>query len=155
METEELARQLMLAFKDMTKSHTKHHAKADTKRSEMAIISVLETIGNENGIMITEIGKMLNLPPSAITPVINSLEEREFIIRKNSPADRRIVLVELTEKGHAFFDKKQEIFYRKAVQLCDYLGEKDSKEFIRLFKKASAFMMTQSDELNPDGDIRP
>ena len=154
METEELARQIMLAFTNMKKHHAKHHAKAETKRSEMTILSVLQTFEGKGGIKITEISKKLGLPPSAITPVINSLEERSFIVRKNSPEDRRIVLVELTEKGRDFFSKKQEIFFRKAVQLCSYLGEKDATEFIRLFNKASEFMSKQMDEDECDDNPR-
>ena len=153
MDTEELAIQIMSAFRNMSKHHTKYHVKADTKRSEMAILTVLAK-EKENGLMITEISKQLRLPPSAITPVINSLEERNLIIRKNSPSDRRIVLVELTDNGHEFFQKKQEFFFRKAVQLCNYLGEKDAQEFVRLFKKASEFMSNYPDEEECDHNIR-
>lgn len=154
LETEELARQIMRAFTNMKKHHAKNHSKAETKRSEMAILSVLQANQGENGLMITEISKRLGLPPSAITPVINSLEERCLIIRKNSPGDRRIVLVELTEKGRDFYNKRQELFFRKAVQLCNYLGEKDTKEFVRLFNKASEFMNKQMDEDDCDDNPR-
>jgi DNA-binding MarR family transcriptional regulator len=139
----------------MSKHHAKYHTKAETKRSEMAVLSVLEGKIKENGLMITEISKMLKLPPSAITPVINNLEERHLIIRKNSPGDRRIVLVELTDTGHEFYNKKQEFFFRKSVQLCNYLGEEDAQEFVRLFKKASEFMNDYPDDEDCDNNIHP
>ncbi len=154
MDIDELARQIMSAFRNMSKHHTKYHTKADTKRSEMSVLTVLEGGAKENGLMITEISKILNLPPSAVTPVINRLEERNLIIRKNSPVDRRIVLVELTDRGHEFFKKRQEFFFRKAVQLCNYLGEEDAREFVRLFKKASEFMSNYPDE-DCDNNVRP
>lgn len=155
MDTEDLAKQMLLAFRKMSKNHTKYHAKADTKRSEMSVLNVLAGNANENGLMITEISKILNLPPSAVTPVINTLEEKNLIVRKNSPGDRRIVLVELTGKGHEYYRKRHEFFYRKAVQLCNYLGEKDAKEFVRLFKKASEFMSNYPDNEDCDNNIRP
>jgi DNA-binding MarR family transcriptional regulator len=138
----------------MSKHHTKYHAKAETKRSEMSVLAVLEGKAKENGLMITEISKYLNIPPSAVTPVINALEERNLIIRKNSPGDRRIVLVELTDNGREFYKKRHEFFYRKAVQLCNYLGEEDAREFVRLFTKASEFMSNFPDE-DCDNNIRP
>ncbi|MEI6102127.1 MAG: MarR family transcriptional regulator [Eubacteriales bacterium] len=146
METEDLAKQLMLVFTNMQKNHVKHHIMADTKRSVMAIIAVLDAHKDQDGLMITDISKRLNLPPSAITPVINDLEEKNLIVRKNSPTDRRIVLVQLTEQGLAFFEKKQEMFYRKAILLCKHLGEEDTREFIRIFTKASAFMNTMDEK---------
>ena len=140
MRNEELAREIMLAFTNMRKHHTKYHVQAHTKRSEMAILSILESRRTENSLKITEISRLLSLPPSAITPVINSLEEKGLVERQDSPEDRRIVLVALTKKGREFFDNKQKFFFEKSLKLVEYLGEKDTKEFIRLFSKAFEFM---------------
>ncbi len=140
MKKEELAREITLAFTNMRKHNAKYHTKAHAKRSEMAIMSILESLSGKNGLMVTEIGKLLNLPPSAVTPVVNGLEEKGFVERKNSPEDRRIVLVALTKKGHEFFDKKQAFFFEKSLKLVEYLGEEDASEFVRLFSKAFDFM---------------
>lgn len=161
METEDLAKQLMLVFAGMRKSHAKYHITGDAKRSEIAIISVLHTHNDEGGVMITEISKKLSLPPSAITPVINALEEKGFIVRKHSPADRRIVLVQLTKDGLAFFEKKMELYYHKAIRMCKHLGEEDTRAFIRIVTKVTAFMNSDADEDdcnmnrtdNPDNDL--
>ena len=154
MENGDLARQLMVAFAKMRKNHVIYHSVADTKRSAMAIYAVLHAHKDEGGLMITEISKRLNLPPSAITPVINDLEEKGFIVRKNSPSDRRIVLAQLTEQGLAFFEKKQEKFYQMAVALCKHLGEQDTREFIRIFTKASEFMESIKEENDCDNNTR-
>lgn len=150
METDDLARQLMTVFAKMRKNHMLYQSVADTKKSQMAVFAVLHAHKNEGGLMITEISKRLNLPPSAITPVINDLEEKGLIARKNSPADRRIVLAQLTEQGLAFFEQRQEKFYQMAVALCNYLGENDTREFIRIFTKASAFMDSLKNENDCD-----
>ncbi len=150
MEKEDLAKQLMMVFINMKKNHIKYHTMPDTKRSEIAILTVLLNHKSQGGMMITEISKRLSLPPSAITPVINNLEEKGFIVRKNSPSDRRIVLAELTDQGLAFFEKMQEKFYRKAQELCEHLGEEDSRAFIRIYAKASAFMNSLKEETGCD-----
>lgn len=150
MESDDLVRQLMVAFSKMRKNHVIYHSIADAKRSEMAIFAVLHAHKDDGGLMITEISKRLGLPPSAITPVINDLEEKGLIMRKNSPADRRIVLAQLTEQGIAFFEQKQEKFYKMSIALFNYLGEDDTREFIRIFAKASAFMESIKDENDCD-----
>lgn len=146
METDDLARRLMVVFTKMKKNHAKYHIIADTKRSEMAIIAVLHAHKDQDGLKITEISNRLNLPPSAVTPGINDLEERGLLIRKNSPTDRRIVLAQLTEQGIAYFEERQEKFYQMAAALCDYLGEEDTREFIRIFDRASEFMNNLKDD---------
>lgn len=140
MKTREYARELMLLFGSVRKNHVKYQCVADAKRSEMSIVSLLNAHGREGGMMITEIGKRLDLPPSAVTPVINGLEKRGLIVRRSSPHDRRIVLAQLTPQGLEFFNKRHELFFRRAQALCEYLGEEDTQTFIRLFKRASEFM---------------
>jgi DNA-binding MarR family transcriptional regulator len=41
----------------------------------------------------------------AITLLVNRLEERGWVQRTADPADRRVVLVELTREGHSVFDR--------------------------------------------------
>ena len=94
----------------------------------------------KNGLKTTDISRILHLPPSAITPVINHLEEKGMVRRQSSPDDRRIIIVTLTEKGTALFEKKQAFFFEKALQLVDYLGEEEAKEFLRLFNKSFDFL---------------
>ena len=103
----------------------------------MATIVVLKNRGK--GLKITELSNIFDMPPSAITPLINSLEEKGFVRRKNSPTDRRIVIAELTEKGFDFFEKNNKLFLEKAEQLCEYLGEEDSQTLIRITNKVSDF----------------
>jgi DNA-binding MarR family transcriptional regulator len=88
------------------------------------------------GMKVTEISEQLQITPSAVTHTINSLEKGGFIERSAAPNDRRIVLVRATDKSKEIMKK----LYAERVQfiegLVTYLGEHDSKEFIRLFSKA-------------------
>lgn len=140
MKKEDLARELMMAFNKMRKHHAQNHSRAHTKRSEMAILAILESRRGKGGLMVTEISKLLNLPPSAVTPVVGGLEEKGLVMRQNSSEDRRIVLVAPTTAGSEFFVKKQKFFFEKSLSLVEYLGEEDAKEFIRLLDKAFDYM---------------
>lgn len=48
---------------------------------------------------VSELAQRLDLPPHAMTPVLQRLEQAGLIRRQRSPFDRRAVLVELTSDG--------------------------------------------------------
>ncbi|HEX4918845.1 MAG TPA: MarR family transcriptional regulator [Limnobacter sp.] len=48
---------------------------------------------------VNEIADRLCLPPSAISPLIDRLEQAGFATRRRDPSDRRTVLVDLTPEG--------------------------------------------------------
>ncbi|HEX4878807.1 MAG TPA: MarR family transcriptional regulator [Limnobacter sp.] len=48
---------------------------------------------------VNEIADRLCLPPSAISPLIDRLEQAGFATRRRDPSDRRTVLVDLTPAG--------------------------------------------------------
>ncbi|HEX4842528.1 MAG TPA: MarR family transcriptional regulator [Limnobacter sp.] len=48
---------------------------------------------------VNEIADRLCLPPSAISPLLDRLEQAGFVTRRRDPSDRRTVLVDLTSEG--------------------------------------------------------
>lgn len=49
--------------------------------------------------VVTHIADRLNLAPNAISPLLDRLERQGFLVRQRDRDDRRIVRVELIEKG--------------------------------------------------------
>lgn len=140
----ELAQELLQVFSQFRRSHGPNHhpfSKLGIKPSEFLLLHILLEHGHDTsaGMKVTELSEKLQITPSAVTHTINSLEKGGFIERLAAPNDRRIVLVRAT-------DKSKEIMkglYAERVEfiegLVTYLGEQDSKEFIRLFSKALAY----------------
>ena len=54
---------------------------------------------------ITELAAREGVTQPAITLLVNRLEERGWVHRAADPADRRVVLVQLTSSGRAVFDQ--------------------------------------------------
>ncbi|MBR4185915.1 MAG: MarR family transcriptional regulator [Clostridia bacterium] len=52
-----------------------------------------------------EMGKRLHLDSGTLTPVLKSLEAKNFIARSRSKEDERVVNVDLTDEGRALKDK--------------------------------------------------
>jgi DNA-binding MarR family transcriptional regulator len=137
--SKELAQDLLQIFSQFKRSSGQHpFTKLGIKPSEFILLHLLLEHCDDIsvGMKVTEISEQLQITPSAVTHTINSLEKGGFIERSAAPNDRRIVLVRATDKSKEIMKK----LYAERVQfiegLVTYLGEHDSKEFIRLFSKA-------------------
>lgn len=63
------------------------------------------TVLNENGMMpISEVGKKLFISTPNMTKLLNKLIEEDMIDRIPDKNDRRIINIDLTEKGHSYLD---------------------------------------------------
>jgi DNA-binding MarR family transcriptional regulator len=59
-------------------------------------------IGSVGEIMPTTLGKCLDLQKGSLTSMIDALEKEELVCRRGDPADRRKILISLTEKGMSY-----------------------------------------------------
>ena len=67
----------------------------------------------ENGVMsISEICKTTSLANSTMTAMLDQMEKNELITRRRSTANRRLILVSLTEKARQYQKKYDEICER-------------------------------------------
>jgi DNA-binding MarR family transcriptional regulator len=66
---------------------------------------------------------------------MNVLERIGYVERVSDPRDRRIVLIHPTESGLAILEEAYQQMLAELTGLVDFLGESDSREFIRLFSQ--------------------
>ncbi len=66
---------------------------------------VLELLLNKGSMTMSAIGDKVLLANASMTSVIDRLDGRGLVVRKNSDSDRRIRIIELTKKGRAFISK--------------------------------------------------
>lgn len=62
---------------------------------------VIRMLGQNPGLGAGELAELLHDHPSTLTGVIQRLVEHGFVVRKSDPADRRRVLLDLTDAGRA------------------------------------------------------
>lgn len=65
----------------------------------------LKRVCENTGITIQEIGINLNITKSGATKIINRLERKGYVIRKNSPIDGRVCCVATSEAGVKIMSK--------------------------------------------------
>ncbi|KQW29676.1 MarR family transcriptional regulator [Rhizobium sp. Root274] len=62
---------------------------------------VMLTLWKRDGQNVKDIGKVLFLDSSTLTPLLKRLDAAKLITRTRNPKDEREVLIRLTERGHA------------------------------------------------------
>jgi DNA-binding MarR family transcriptional regulator len=70
-------------------------------RTEVGVLNALSA----RPCRITDLAAREGVTQPAITLLVNRLEQRGWVQRTADPADRRVVLVELTSAGEAVFDR--------------------------------------------------
>ncbi|MDO9508914.1 MAG: MarR family transcriptional regulator [Thermovirgaceae bacterium] len=76
-------------------------------------------IGGVGRIAPSVLAELLRLDRSTVTRVVDSLVAQGFVLREQEPADRRSIVLGLTEKGQEFFvstEKAMEEFYESILK---------------------------------------
>lgn len=66
---------------------------------------VIATLGNTQGMSMSEIGEKTLITKGTLTGVIDRLIKKALVVRDNPPGDRRSVIVSLTPKGQQVFEQ--------------------------------------------------
>ncbi len=103
-----------------------------------------------------ELSRALEIGSGGVANVLNALEGKGMIRRTQSPLDRRVVLVSLSDKGRAVIEKhKAEVFGVTAL-LLSRLGKEDTEQLLRIFKRLVAIgdelCVEKSEEQKPCGN---
>jgi DNA-binding MarR family transcriptional regulator len=92
---------------------------------------VIKLIGVEGEMMPSTIGKYTGMDKSSLTHLVDDLEKKGIVHRKNDPGDRRKVLVSLTSKGLKCYNYLNTITAEMADELLEYIDEEELDDFIQ------------------------
>lgn len=136
-----LAKDIAKKYIQLRKTIMQAPQSADIKPNEFTLLMlIIDNITPEvSGVKASELSTILNITPAAVTHMINSLEKKEYLERLSNKKDRRIVLVRATEKGLTAIESMKKKFFNNLNELFDFLGDKDSRELLRLLNLISNF----------------
>ena len=123
---------LMRAANSVSAATNSELAAADLTVSQFAVLEVLYHAGP---LCLTEIARKILTTGGNLTLVVNNLEKRGLVQRKQSPEDRRYFSLHLTSKGKHLIT---EIFPKQATritQVLDALTSDEQADLARLSKK--------------------
>ncbi|WP_368483757.1 MarR family transcriptional regulator [Lysinibacillus sp. AC-3] len=70
---------------------------------------MFKSSSDERPLQTYELAKLMGTSASAVSQLVNRLEQESFIKRTMSKKDRREVIIELDERGYLYFQKQEEI----------------------------------------------
>lgn len=107
---------------------------------------IIEAVGIEEPRRMSDIAKSLNVTMGTLTTNMNSLEEKEYIVRERSKTDKRVVLVVLTPKGKKAFYHHRDFHKNMIKSIVKDLNEEEMKVMIKCLLNLGAFFEECDDD---------
>lgn len=101
-------------------------------KQEFLALSVLDVNGPSR---MGEIAEHLGVVQSAITPLVDRLEEQDLVRRRRSESDRRAWLVELTSAGTETVASENKLFEGVATEILEPLSDAERETLTALFEQ--------------------
>lgn len=143
-----LARELFQRVKQLPRPKLRQISVDGLTRSEYELLAMLamDHRTDRAARSVTELSKLLQITPAGVTHLINPLEEVGYVERLQAPADRRIVLIGLTDKGQRLAKSLMAEVQEGLLGLVNHLGEEDSRTLIRLLSKTTEYLASLPEE---------
>ena len=93
----------------------------------------LMVLWENKSINVKDLGEKLFLDSGTLTPLLKSLEKKEYIIREKSKLDERVLNIKITKKGMDL--KKKATSIPGKISSCVGLNEKEAKQLYKLLYK--------------------
>lgn len=134
-----LAFELRNAIGQLGRIITLKNSQSKLKGAEKHILFLIYELKSGQPVTVSEIAQKIGVTLAAVTHQANALEKQGLIKRFVASNDRRAVIIKLTKKGSLQIIKLKKEFAKKTQILAEFLGERDTKDLIRLVKKMSEF----------------
>ncbi len=105
----------------------------------MVMMCVYHNTKDEKTTTPSVICEELGLSKSALSAILNILEEKALIERHLSSDDRRMLILKLTDGAINLIGQYHDKIHKSIQEFTEYLGNEDTDEFIRLVNKANKF----------------
>jgi MarR family transcriptional regulator, organic hydroperoxide resistance regulator len=83
---------------------------------------------------LSKLAERILVKPGTITGIIDRLEAKGLVARKRNFTDRRVITIELTEKGHAFAERAPAPVQRSIIKGLSTLSEEKLEAIVKIFQ---------------------
>jgi len=133
MDYEKFSLELIAKMHELHK--VRHQKKMDEGlRGEAMVLNYIETRG-DCLVVPSEISEVIGISTARVAIILNNCEDEGLVTREIDKSDRRRIIVKLTQKGRAVSQEKRCLFVEKLAGVFSKLGERDSKEYLRITGK--------------------
>lgn len=117
--------------------------KSDVYDSDMNVLTALFRSGVPYQLSPTQLMHAVDLTSGAMTALLNRLEKKELIFRKNDTLDGRISMAVLTPKGISVIDKLVLLRSENASSIMAIFDDFEKRQLSQLLKKMLRFVNAQ------------
>lgn len=140
---EKLARLQWLLQRQHIMNHAVHGPFADTTRGQGRVLAMLKI---QPEISTKDLSYLLGIKVASLNELLNKLEKGGYIVRKPSQADKRVMIIHLTEKG-----KTEQQADTDHLGIFDCLNEIEQQAFGEYLDRVIAALEAQVG-VEPDDD---
>ena len=97
-----------------------------------AHLRALRTLARHGTMRLSELSERLQIAPRTATEVVDALQARDLVRRRADPADRRAILVEVTERGAGTLAEIRAARGTEAGRVFGRLSPADRAELARI-----------------------
>ena len=105
---------------------------------------ILKTLRHSGPQKAVELAEILQLTPGAITGATDKLVSEGYAERKGAKEDRRVVYLEITERGKQLIESMFENQNKVTARFFEGLPDEDIQHLIRIYNKISDNLDRQS-----------
>ncbi|PGZ18428.1 MarR family winged helix-turn-helix transcriptional regulator [Bacillus cereus] len=107
---------------------------------------ILKILDHYGAARATELAKKMYVKPSAITVMIDRLIDQELVLRYHDKNDRRVVIIELTNKGKDVLEKAMTARNEHIAKYFSQLELQEREDLLRLFEKLETIICGASEK---------
>lgn len=146
MEELSLTHQLSMAMDNIRRAQK--FMKKAVKSDEEPVFLLLHfaEVSAGNHVPISALKEAMGVSAAAATQFVKKLESHGYVTRTPDERDRRIVLIAMTEKGRQKTASILAVFESVLEGLVKELGPTDTKIYIDLLNRTSAYLEKESNE---------
>ncbi len=101
-------------------------------------ICVLGQLSSSQEPAMSELGRKISMDPSTLTRTMDKLVEKDFVVRKPDPEDRRVVRAAITVEGKKIITRFEEHRRKKMESMLTEMTPEERSNLLSIFKTLHA-----------------
>ena len=132
---EETIYSIVLAFNLLNNEMTAYLKEFNLTPAQFNVLMVIRHQGSTDGMSQVEISKKLIVTASNMTRLLDKLEREKLVQRASHAGDRRVKIIQITEKATKLLDTVWPGYNEKLKQLANHLDPKEQETVSRILVK--------------------
>lgn len=101
---------------------------------------LIDLLWNQGSLSQQQLADTMQKDKNSITKLIDAIEQKGYVVRKQNPTDRRSNTIVLTDKAHDLKLEAKSVGISLLDKMIDGISEEDIKSFIDIMRKISQNM---------------